>query len=149
MKGAMKSPKDPAPGADDGSLVAPSDIAEMAGVSRAAVSNWRKRNDDFPDPVGGTPAKPLFARAEVVAWLNSRDYQVREDSGEGLVWAALNALRGTLQPDESAQLLLALACARKLSSEAASGGSSSVWHDLRHEIEAEGLEALKSLAARE
>ena len=57
MKGAMKSPKDPAPGADDGSLVAPSDIAEMAGVSRAAVSNWRKRNDDFPDPVGGTPAK--------------------------------------------------------------------------------------------
>ena len=149
MKGAMKSPKDPAPGADDGSLVAPSDIAEMAGVSRAAVSNWRKRNDDFPDPVGGTPAKPLFSRAEVVAWLNSRDYQVREDSGEGLVWAALNALRGTLQPDESAQLLLALACARKLSSEAASGGSSSVWHDLRHEIEAEGLEALKSLAARE
>jgi SAM-dependent methyltransferase len=149
MKDAMKPTTDSTPGADDASLVAPSDIAEMAGVSRAAVSNWRKRNDDFPDPAGGTPAKPLFARAEVVAWLNSRDYQVQEDSGEGLVWAALNALRGSLQPDESAHLLLALACARKLSSQDTAAGSASMWQDLRQDIEKEGLDALKSLAARE
>ena len=28
-------------------LLAPSDIADLAGVSRAAVSNWRKRVADF------------------------------------------------------------------------------------------------------
>ena len=27
------------------------DIAELAQVSRPAVSNWRKRYDDFPQPV--------------------------------------------------------------------------------------------------
>ena len=145
----MKPTTDLTPGADDGSLVAPSDIAEMAGVSRAAVSNWRKRNDDFPDPAGGTPAQPLFARAEVVAWLARRDYQVQEDSGEGLVWAALNALRGSLQPDESAHLLLALACARKLSSQERSSGSSAVWQELRQGVEKHGLDALRSMAARE
>jgi len=149
MKDAMKPTTDPTPGADDGSLVAPSDIAEMAGVSRAAVSNWRKRNDDFPELAGGTPAKPLFARAEVVVWLNSRDYRVQEDSGEGLVWAALNALRDSLRPDESAHLLLALACARKLSGQEGGGGLSAAWNDLLQAIEKNGLDALKSLAARE
>lgn len=149
MKDAMKPTTDPTPGADDGSLVAPSDIAEMAGVSRAAVSNWRKRNDDFPELAGGAPAKPLFARAEVVVWLNSHDYRVQEDSGEGLVWAALNALRGSLRPDETAHLLLALACARKLSGQEGSDGPSSAWNDLLHAIEKNGLDALKSLAARE
>jgi SAM-dependent methyltransferase len=149
MKDAMKPTTDPTPGADDGSLVAPSDIAEMAGVSRAAVSNWRKRNDDFPTLAGGTPAKPLFTRAEVVAWLKSRDYRVQEDSGEGLVWAALNALRDSLRPDESAYLLLALACARKLSSEGGGDSAPSSWNNLRQAIQADGLDALTSLATRE
>jgi hypothetical protein len=44
-------------------------IARLAGVGRAAVSNWRKRYPDFPEAIGGSTSSPTFDRAEVVAWL--------------------------------------------------------------------------------
>src|SRR5260370_36147476 len=46
-------------------------IARLAGVGRAAVSNWRRRYPDFPIPVGGSPTSPTFDRAEVEAWLKA------------------------------------------------------------------------------
>ncbi|WFE59281.1 N-6 DNA methylase [Micromonospora sp. WMMD712] len=46
-----------------------SDIARLANVGRAAVSNWRRRYADFPAPVGGTPASPSFDAGEVTDWL--------------------------------------------------------------------------------
>jgi len=46
-------------------------IARLAGVGRAAVSNWRKRYPDFPQPVGGSPNSPTFRRAEVIGWLHA------------------------------------------------------------------------------
>ncbi|MEV5409593.1 N-6 DNA methylase [Thermopolyspora sp. NPDC052614] len=45
------------------------EIARLAGVGRAAVSNWRRRHADFPSPVGGTDASPQFSLREVEAWL--------------------------------------------------------------------------------
>lgn len=44
-------------------------IARLAGVSRAAVANWRRRYAEFPKPVGGTSHSPTFSRAEVEEWL--------------------------------------------------------------------------------
>ena len=44
-------------------------IARMVGVLRATVVTWRRRHPDFPDPVGGTETSPLFALAQVQAWL--------------------------------------------------------------------------------
>ncbi|WP_129842214.1 N-6 DNA methylase [Streptomyces sp. RFCAC02] len=44
-------------------------IARLAGVGRAAVSNWRRRHDHFPRPVGGTEASPTFSLPEVERWL--------------------------------------------------------------------------------
>ncbi|MFJ3551696.1 class I SAM-dependent DNA methyltransferase [Streptomyces sp. NPDC090114] len=44
-------------------------IARLAGVGRAAVSNWRRRHTDFPRPVGGTETSPAFALPEVEGWL--------------------------------------------------------------------------------
>ncbi|WP_327109354.1 N-6 DNA methylase [Nonomuraea glycinis] len=54
------------------------DIARLAGVGRAAVSNWRRRHDDFPPPVGGTAHQPLFSLPQVEAWLRryGKSYQV-------------------------------------------------------------------------
>jgi hypothetical protein len=46
-------------------------IARLAGVGRAAVSNWRSRYPEFPKPVGGSPTSPTFSRAEVEAWLKA------------------------------------------------------------------------------
>ncbi|MFE1073389.1 N-6 DNA methylase [Streptomyces sp. NPDC058783] len=47
-------------------------IARLAGVGRAAVSNWRRRHADFPKPVGGTETSPSFALADVEAWLRAQ-----------------------------------------------------------------------------
>ena len=44
-------------------------IARRAGVGRAAVSNWRRRYADFPQPVGGSPSSPVFSWVQVEAWL--------------------------------------------------------------------------------
>lgn len=100
-------------------LVSPSDIADIAEVSRGAVSNWRRRMDDFPKRVAGTESKPLFSRQDVTAWLESRGHSQKTDAGETGVWAALNLVRGQLSADDAADLVLSLAVARKTGASAA------------------------------
>ncbi|MFI6300180.1 N-6 DNA methylase [Nonomuraea sp. NPDC050790] len=57
---------------DDQVLVTAAEIARLAKVERAAVSNWRRRHPDFPGPVAGTAANPLYALPEVERWLAAR-----------------------------------------------------------------------------
>ena len=57
---------------DNGTEVTAAGIARLAGVGRAAVSNWRRRHADFPKPVGGTETSPSFALAEVEEWLRDQ-----------------------------------------------------------------------------
>src|SRR5215467_11431411 len=63
----------PAGGAQvaDGGEVTSADIARIAGVGRAAVSNWRRRHADFPRPIGGPATSPTFSLDEVQEWLES------------------------------------------------------------------------------
>ncbi|WP_078591932.1 N-6 DNA methylase [Streptomyces megasporus] len=87
------------------------EISRIAGVTRATVSNWRRRHDDFPAPSGGTDSSPLYDLEEVRAWLASRGQRTAATpSGE---------LRTTLRLREPAAagtsdlLLLVLAAARR------------------------------------
>lgn len=57
---------------DNATEVTAAGIARLAGVGRAAVSNWRRRHADFPKPVGGTETSPSFALAEVETWLRDQ-----------------------------------------------------------------------------
>ncbi|MFD8369293.1 N-6 DNA methylase [Streptomyces sp. NPDC059688] len=57
---------------DNATEVTAAGIARLAGVGRAAVSNWRRRHADFPKPVGGTETSPSFALTEVEAWLRKQ-----------------------------------------------------------------------------
>lgn len=57
---------------DNATEVTAAGIARMAGVGRAAVSNWRRRHADFPRPVGGSETSPSFALAEVESWLRTQ-----------------------------------------------------------------------------
>ncbi|GAA4628406.1 N-6 DNA methylase [Actinoallomurus vinaceus] len=74
----------------DDATVSAADIARLAGVGRAAVSNWRRRHPDFPQPVGGTPTSPVFALAEIEAWLRDQ-HKLRELPLEERVWQQLRA----------------------------------------------------------
>ncbi|MFE4860769.1 N-6 DNA methylase [Streptomyces sp. NPDC056670] len=60
-------------------------IARLAGVGRAAVSNWRRRHADFPKPVGGTETSPSFALCEVEQWLRAQG-KLAEVSLRERVW---------------------------------------------------------------
>ncbi|MDQ0994003.1 N-6 DNA methylase [Streptomyces sp. V3I7] len=62
-------------------VVTAAEIARLAGVTRAAVSNWRRRHPDFPRPAAGTATSPLFALTEVQQWLD-RQGKGRETSTE-------------------------------------------------------------------
>ncbi|MET7702336.1 N-6 DNA methylase [Streptomyces sp. NPDC005485] len=57
---------------DNGTEVTAAGIARLAGVGRAAVSNWRRRHADFPKPVGGTETSPSFALTDVEEWLRDQ-----------------------------------------------------------------------------
>lgn len=48
------------------------EISRLAGVTRATVSNWRRRHPDFPQPSGGTEASPSYDRRQVEVWLDLR-----------------------------------------------------------------------------
>ncbi|MFI1204785.1 N-6 DNA methylase [Streptomyces sp. NPDC020883] len=63
-------------------------IARLAGVGRAAVSNWRRRHADFPKPVGGTETSPAFALRDVEQWLRDQG-KLAEVPARERVWQQL------------------------------------------------------------
>lgn len=96
-------------GQSSDALLSPSDIADVAGVSRPVVSNWRKRHADFPPAVAGGEAKPLFARDAVIAWLRRRGHKIEDGGAEGRVWFALNALRDRVRMEDAADFVMLVA----------------------------------------
>jgi hypothetical protein len=64
--------------------VTAADISRIAGVTRATVSNWRRRHDDFPAPAGGTEASPLYDLHAVRDWLASRGHTSAATASEEL-----------------------------------------------------------------
>jgi hypothetical protein len=48
------------------------DIANLAGVQRATVSNWQRRHKDFPKPLPDSPGRPQFDGTLVRNWLANR-----------------------------------------------------------------------------
>jgi hypothetical protein len=77
----------------DETTVSAADIARLAEVGRTAVSNWRRRYADFPQPVGGTPASPLFALTEVEVWLRGQRKLLEVPLAER-AWQELRARAG-------------------------------------------------------
>jgi hypothetical protein len=70
--------------------VTAAEIARIAKVGRAAVSNWRRRHPDFPKPAGGTATSPTFSLAEVEEWLRGQGKLVEVPAGERL-WQRVRA----------------------------------------------------------
>ncbi|MFC0865722.1 N-6 DNA methylase [Sphaerimonospora cavernae] len=70
--------------------VTAADISRLGDVGRAAVSNWRRRHDDFPQPVGGTATSPVFSLNEIKEWLLSHS-EGRELPPREWLWQDLRA----------------------------------------------------------
>src|SRR3954454_13975079 len=67
------------------------EIARIAGVGRAAVSNWRRRHDSFPTRIGGTDVSPQFSLAEAEQWLRDNG-KLRDVGGKELLWPRFELL---------------------------------------------------------
>ncbi len=76
--------------------VTSAEIARLAGVERAAVSNWRRRHEDFPKPAAGTASSPAFSLAAVEEWL-SRQRSTLRLSVEERLWQHLRAILDDLR----------------------------------------------------
>ena len=63
---------------EPGSTVSAAELSRLAGVTRATVSNWRRRHSDFPKAVGGSDARPQFDLAAVRAWLAHHNIEPAE-----------------------------------------------------------------------
>lgn len=128
-------------------LLAPSDIAKLGDVSAAAVSNWRKRSDDFPTPAGGTDTRPLFARDDVLAWMKANNKPIVGLATSNAI-AAMNLvseLRGPYDArlDDAAAILVSLLAARKLSDE--DGSAMPLWQSFTHRAGDIGFAGLRQL----
>ncbi|SNT19565.1 N-6 DNA methylase [Actinacidiphila glaucinigra] len=67
------------------------EIARIAGVGRAAVSNWRRRHDSFPTRIGGTDVSPQFSLGEVELWLRDNG-KLKDNGGREFLWPRFEAL---------------------------------------------------------
>lgn len=81
------------PETDEPALSVPlAEIARIAGVGRAAVSNWRRRHDTFPSPIGGTDTSPQFSLAEVETWLRDNGKFKSPAGPQERLWPQFDAL---------------------------------------------------------
>ncbi|MDQ0809998.1 putative RNA methylase [Streptomyces sp. B3I7] len=93
--------------------VTAAEISRIAGVTRATVSNWRRRHEDFPEPSGGTESSPLYDLQAVRAWLASRGHASAASPAEELrTTLRLHGGDGGDASGTAELLLLVLAAAR-------------------------------------
>jgi type I restriction enzyme M protein len=73
----------------DDRLLSRSEIAELAGVRRPAVTNWERRHPDYPKPVRSGEVE-LFGLRAMLGWLDSRPIPTRgrvPGEAEGITYA--------------------------------------------------------------
>src|SRR6478752_3393613 len=88
---ARQGPGDPRMHRTNAVPVSLAEIARIAGVGRAAVSNWRRRHDSFPSRIGGTDVSPQFSLSEVEQWLRDNG-KLDAVGGRELLWPRFEAL---------------------------------------------------------
>ncbi len=129
------------------------EIAEAAGVGRNAVSNWRKRYGDFPEPTIETPSGVLFDLTEVERWLIEKGKISQRIPLAMFLWRSLDALRGDLDARDVGELVNAAlvyleVCARAKRREGRALAPGDSWREVRECEPREGLEHLRAAAAR-
>lgn len=125
------------------------DIAQLAGVSRPAVSNWKSRYANFPEPAENSPARrPLFEFSEVVTWLESEDFLPDDwetTATELIITSAINPLAvGSGDPASAALLALAVLAAHKRSHDSLADVWSSMAEASTHDGVFPGLKRILS-----
>jgi hypothetical protein len=104
-----------------------SQIAELAQVGPSAVSNWRRRFDDFPPPVHAVPGgRDLFELPDVERWLKKHGRLGGKRRSKHLLWSAADLLRSSVAADSTMETIgaaLALVALRGRSGSVGAAGN--------------------------
>ncbi|RYQ46581.1 N-6 DNA methylase [Bifidobacterium pseudolongum] len=98
-------------------IVNTTEIAKMSNVSVSTVSNWKRRSDTFPEPVGTKDGKPAFDYDQVAEWLQANNKEFDDNRTRNLVWEYANLVRGKVEATEGMALFIALLHLRKAANE--------------------------------
>lgn len=98
-------------------IVNTTEIAKMANVSVSTVSNWKRRSDTFPEPVGTKDGKPAFDYDRVAEWLQDNNKEFDDNRTRNLIWEYANLVRGKVEVTEGMALFVALLHLRKAANE--------------------------------
>lgn len=98
-------------------IVNTTEIAKMANVSVSTVSNWKRRSDAFPEPVGTKDGKPAFDYDQVAEWLQANNKEFDDNRTRNLVWEYANLVRGKVEPTEGMALFITFLHLRKAAHE--------------------------------
>jgi len=93
------------------------EIARLAGVGRAAVSNWRRRHPSFPARIAGTDVNPQFSLTDIENWLRDNK-KLKKSAEREWLWPRFEALGGR---DETGAAVAEVG--RKLAGRGAAGES--------------------------
>jgi N-6 DNA Methylase len=75
-------------------------IAELADKSPSAASNWRRRFDDFPQPVGTEAGRDVFSIDEAERWLLKYNRFSPDRHRVLVLWKVTDMVRGFLSVDQ-------------------------------------------------
>lgn len=78
----------------DTDLLGVSEVAELLGVTRQAVTNWRSRRKDFPEPAADLRSGPIWIRSAIVQWASDNSMEIRapQESGGGVSQPSRSAI---------------------------------------------------------
>src|SRR5579871_1873234 len=58
-------------------IVGIAEIAELTGVSKQTVTNWRSRNSDFPTPIAQLRSGPVWHLKQIFEWATERGIEMK------------------------------------------------------------------------
>jgi hypothetical protein len=99
-------------------LMTMTDIAELAGVQRPVVTNWRRRYpDSFPAPAAGDETRSLYEPDEIAGWLLATGRIDRDRAHQELALFKLTGLAASYPGQDAVAAVTALICLRYLAGE--------------------------------
>lgn len=143
---------------DAGQLITAIEIAGLAGVSKAAVTNWRSRGTSgFPSPAIDGPNGPLYRKSEIVSWLDSRGKltastkELQSSDMQANLWATADKLRGSMDASQYRHTVLTLLFLRRILDTSSDFGSNitlpknTTWQSLSNNADGLSLKSIKKI----
>jgi hypothetical protein len=102
-------------------LLSATDIAGAVGVGQSAISNWRNRHADFPEPVVTDDGRELFRLSELNDWLLASGRTPITFTVDEQLWHLMDAWRSRWSTEQTLEAIIAAVVLRSRLARASRG----------------------------